>query len=65
MADSMGMTDWDCPVQPPTDPCTQANLAVMKQSAQVLYQALHGQTLEPLFLNGMGPSPFSPIPPGL
>lgn len=35
MADSMGMTDGIAQYSP-TDPCTQANLAVMKQSAQVL-----------------------------
>ena len=62
MADSMGMTDGIAQYSP-TDPCTQANLAVMKQSAQVLYQALHGQTLEPLFLNGMA-QPIFPYTTG-
>lgn len=62
MADNMGMTDGIAQYSP-TDPCTQANLAVMKQSAQVLYQALHGQTLEPLFLNGMA-QPIFPYTTG-
>ena len=46
MADSMGMTD-GIDSYSPTATCTQGNLAVMKQSAQVLYDALHGDTLEP------------------
>ena len=62
MADSMGMTD-GIEGYTPTATCTQGNLAVMKQSAQVLYDALHGDTLEPLFMNGMA-QPIFPYTSG-
>ena len=62
MADSMGMTD-GIDSYSPTATCTQGNLAVMKQSAQVLYDALHGDTLEPLFMNGMA-QPIFPYTSG-
>ena len=62
MADSMGMTD-GIEGYTPTATCTQGNLAVMKQSAQVLYDALHGDTLEPLFMNGMA-QPIFPYTTG-
>ena len=47
----------------PTATCTQGNLAVMKQSAQVLYDALHSDTMEPLFMNGMA-QPIFPYTSG-
>ena len=62
MADSMGMTD-GIDSYSPTATCTQGNLAVMKQSAQVLYDALHSDTMEPLFMNGMA-QPIFPYTSG-
>ena len=62
MAESMGMTN-DIANYDPTATCTQANLASMKQSADLLYEALHGDTLEPLFLNGMA-QPIFPYTTG-
>ena len=62
MADSMGMTD-GIEGYTPTATCTQGNLAVMKQSAQVLYDALHSETREPLFMNGMA-QPIFPFTTG-
>ena len=62
MADSMGMTD-GIEGYTPTATCTQANLAVMQQSAQVLYDALHSETREPLFMNGMA-QPIFPFTTG-
>ena len=62
MAESMGMTD-DIAGYDPTAVCTQGNLSLMRQSAQLLYDALHGDTLEPLFLNGMA-QPIFPYTTG-
>ena len=62
MADSMGMTN-GIENYSPTATCTQANLAVMQQSAQVLYDALHSETREPLFMNGMA-QPIFPFTTG-
>ena len=62
MAESMGMTN-DIANYDPTATCTQANLASMKQSADLLYEALHGDTLEPLVLNGMA-QPIFPYTTG-
>lgn len=62
MADSMGMTDGIAGYDP-TAPCTQANLAVMQKAADTLYAALHADTLEPLFMNGMA-QPIFPYTSG-
>ncbi|MCD8116396.1 MAG: hypothetical protein LUE21_04655 [Oscillospiraceae bacterium] len=62
LAESMGMTD-GIEDYDPTAPCTQENLAVMMETAQVLYDALHADTLEPLFLNGMA-QPIFPFTSG-
>lgn len=51
MAESMGMTDGIANYDP-TAPCTQANLKVMEKAANTLRDALSGDTLEPLFMNG-------------
>ncbi len=62
MADSMGMTagivNYD-----PTALCTQETLVRMRQTADLLYKALHGDTREPLFLNGMA-QPIFPYTTG-
>lgn len=62
MADSMGMTDGIANYDP-TGTCTQANLAVMQKAATTLYNALHADTLEPLFMNGMA-QPIFPYTSG-
>lgn len=62
MADSMGMTDGIANYAPSAT-CTKANLTQMKQSADLLYNALHGEKLQPLFLNGMA-QPIFPYTTG-
>lgn len=62
MAESMGMTDGIAGYDPAA-PCTQANLEQMEVSAQALYDALHKDKLEPLFLNGMA-QPIFPYTSG-
>ena len=51
MAESMGMTNGIANYDP-TGPCTTTNLAVMQTAADTLRDALSGDTLEPLFMNG-------------
>lgn len=62
MADSMGMTAGIAGYDP-TALCTQANLTLMQQAADLLYKALHRDTREPLFLNGMA-QPIFPYTTG-
>ena len=62
MADSMGMTDGIANYAPSAT-CTKGNLTQMKQSADLLYNALHGEKLQPLFLNGMA-QPIFPYTTG-
>ena len=57
MADSLGMT-YD-----PEAACTQESLTAMKAVADQLYDALHADKLEPLFLNGMA-QPIFPYTSG-
>lgn len=62
LADSMGMTKGIANYDP-TGPCTDANWDILKKAVQPLYDALHADKLQPLFMNGMA-QPIFPYTSG-